>query len=82
MKYKISGEQFRQIVLNNRRALLAIKAGIKYSAIKSCLPVIEKNLREQNDVFLSILGPNNKEERVEKIQEKSRKEKITSRTAD
>ena len=77
MKYKITEAQFRQIVLNNRRALLAIKAGIKYSAIKSCLPVIEKNLREQNDIFLSILGSNNKEIRVEKIQEKSRKTRTT-----
>ena len=77
MKYKISGEQFRKIVINNRRAALAIKAGIKYSAIKSCLPVIEKNLREQNDIFLSILGSNNKEKRVEKIQEKSRKTRTT-----
>ena len=68
MKYKISEAQFRQIVLNNRRALLAIKAGIKYDSIKSCLPVIEKNLREQNDIFLNILGPNNMEEKVEKIQ--------------
>ena len=78
MKYKISGEQFRKIVINNRRALLAIKAGIKYSAIKSCLPVIEKNLREQNDVFLNILGPNNKEERVEKIQKKEAAKRTAS----
>ena len=56
MKYKIPEAQFRQIVLNNRRALLAIKAGKKYNAPKSCLPVIEKNLREQNDIFLKILS--------------------------